>query len=225
MNCSKYLVTINFRFAISFFILFSYCQTYSQSIYSDPKFTIEERVNDLVSKMTLDEKIAQMVNNAPAINRLGIPAYNWWNETLHGVARSPYKVTSYPQAIAMAATWDVASLHTMADYCAVEGRAIFNDSRKKGKTGIYLGLTYWTPNIIIFRDPRWGRGQETYGEDPFLTGSLGKSFVDGLEGNDPVYLKASACAKHFAVHSGPKSKHLQCKSVQSRFMGYLFARF
>ncbi|NDP26642.1 MAG: glycosyl hydrolase [Flavobacterium sp.] len=204
MNYSKHYSTVTFKLAIVFFILFIYSKSNAQYIYQNPKFTIEERVTDLVSQMTLDEKIGQMVNNAPAISRLGIPAYNWWNETLHGVARNPYKVTSYPQAIAMAATWDVESLHTMADYCAVEGRAIYNDSRKKGKSGIYLGLTYWTPNINIFRDPRWGRGQETYGEDPFLTGSLGKSFVGGLEGNDPVYLKASACAKHFAVHSGPE---------------------
>jgi beta-glucosidase len=172
--------------------------------FQNPDLSIEDRVNNLVSLLTLDEKVNQMINNAPAIKRLGIPAYNWWNETLHGVARSPYHVTSYPQAIAMAATWDTTSLHTMADYCAIEGRAIYNDSQKKGKTGIYLGLTYWTPNINIFRDPRWGRGQETYGEDPFLTGALGKSFVRGLEGDDPKYLKASACAKHFAVHSGPE---------------------
>jgi beta-glucosidase len=172
--------------------------------FQDPTLPLEKRVDNLVSLLTLDEKISQMVNNAPAIKRLGIPAYNWWNETLHGVARSPYHVTSYPQAIAMAATWDTLSLRKMADYCAVEGRAIYNDSRRKGKTGIYLGLTYWTPNVNIFRDPRWGRGQETYGEDPFLTGTLGKAFVRGLEGNDPHYLKASACAKHFAVHSGPE---------------------
>lgn len=172
--------------------------------FQNPKLSVEERADNIVSLLTIDEKIAQMVNNAPAIERLGIPAYNWWNETLHGVARSPYNVTSFPQAIGMAATWDTASLHLMADYCAVEGRAIFNDSRKKGKTGIYLGLTYWTPNINIFRDPRWGRGMETYGEDPYLTGELGKAFVTGLQGNNPVYLKASACAKHFAVHSGPE---------------------
>ncbi len=172
--------------------------------FQDPSVPIEKRVGNLVSLLTLDEKIGQMVNNAPAIPRLGIPAYNWWNETLHGVARSPYHVTSYPQAIAMAATWDTASLKTMADFCAVEGRAIYNDSQRKGKTGIYLGLTYWTPNINIFRDPRWGRGQETYGEDPYLTGALGKAFVRGLEGDDKRYLKASACAKHFAVHSGPE---------------------
>jgi beta-glucosidase len=172
--------------------------------FQDPSVPLEKRVENLVSLLTLDEKISQMGNNAPAIERLGIPAYNWWNETLHGVARSPYHVTSFPQAIAMAATWDTLALQKMANFCAIEGRAIYNDSQKKGKTGIYLGLTYWTPNINIFRDPRWGRGQETYGEDPFLTGSLGKAFVRGLEGNDPKYLKASACAKHFAVHSGPE---------------------
>ena len=172
--------------------------------FQNPKLSIEARVNNLVSLLTPEEKIGQMVNNAPAITRLEIPAYNWWNETLHGVARSPYHVTSYPQAIAMAATWNTAAFQTMADQCATEGRAIYNDSKAKGKTGIYLGLTYWTPNINIFRDPRWGRGQETYGEDPYLTGSLGKAFVRGLEGNNPKYLKASACAKHYAVHSGPE---------------------
>ena len=184
---------------------FSFSQVKNQKYpFQDPSLPIGERVDNLVSMLTVDEKITQMINNAPAIERLGVPAYNWWNESLHGVARSPYHVTSYPQAIGMAATWDTASLHQMAGYCAEEGRAIFNDSRKKGKTGIYLGLTYWTPNINIFRDPRWGRGQETYGEDPFLTGTMGKAFVTGLQGNDPKYLKASACAKHFAVHSGPE---------------------
>ncbi len=185
--------------------------------FQNTNLTFEQRVDNLVSQLTLEEKISQMVNNSPAIPRLGIPAYNWWNETLHGVARSPYNVTSYPQAIAMAAGWDKAALKTMADYCAVEGRAIYNDSQKKGKTGIYLGLTYWTPNINIFRDPRWGRGQETYGEDPFLTGSLGKSFVAGLEGDDPKYLKASACAKHFAVHSGPEWNRSTYNAQVSRY--------
>jgi len=185
--------------------------------FQNPALSTEKRVENIVSLLTVDEKINQMVNNAPAITRLGIPAYNWWNETLHGVARSPYHVTSYPQAIAMAATWDTLALHTMAAQCATEGRAIFNDSRKKGKTGIYLGLTYWTPNINIFRDPRWGRGQETYGEDPYLTGSLGKAFVRGLEGNNPKYLKASACAKHFAVHSGPEWSRSTYNAVVSDY--------
>jgi len=166
---------------------------------------IDKRVNDLVSRLTLEEKVGQMLNSAPAVDRLGIPAYNWWNEGLHGVARTPFKVTVYPQAIGMAATFDKNSLHQMADYTAEEGRAINNESIKNGNRKIYLGLTYWTPNINIFRDPRWGRGQETYGEDPYLTGALGKAFVTGLQGNDPKYLKAAACAKHYAVHSGPES--------------------
>lgn len=173
------------------------------------KLPMEQRVNDVVSRLTLNEKVAQMLNATPAIPRLGIPAYDWWNEVLHGVARTPYKVTSYPQAIAMAATWDTNSLKQMADYSAIEGRAVNNKAIQEGKTKErYLGLTYWTPNINIFRDPRWGRGQETYGEDPFLTTYLGAAFVRGLQGNDPKYLKAAACAKHFAVHSGPEpSRH------------------
>lgn len=197
-------IAFNLKRIIFCCILFCLAIGNAQNIYQNPKYTIEQRVDDLLSKMTLDEKLSQMVNNSPAVERLNIPAYNWWNESLHGVARTLYNVTSYPQAIAMAASWNPSSVHQMAEYCAVEGRAIYNDSKKKGKTGIYLGLTYWSPNINIFRDPRWGRGQETYGEDPFLTGALGKAFVQGLQGNDPVYLNASACAKHFAVHSGPE---------------------
>ena len=173
------------------------------------RLSFESRVNDLVNRLTLEEKVGQMLNAAPAIPRLGIPAYDWWNEVLHGVARTPYKVTVFPQAIAMAATWDTAALFTMADFSALEGRAIHNKAIEQHKTNErYLGLTYWTPNINIFRDPRWGRGQETYGEDPYLTAMLGRSFVYGLQGNDPKYLKAAACAKHFAVHSGPEpSRH------------------
>lgn len=173
------------------------------------KLPVEKRVNDVVSRLTLEEKVAQMLNATPGIPRLGILPYEWWNEVLHGVARTPFKVTSFPQAIGMAATWDTNSLHRMADYSALEGRAIHNKAIETGKTGDrYLGLTYWTPNINIFRDPRWGRGQETYGEDPFLTAMLGKAFVRGLQGEDPKYLKAAACAKHFAVHSGPEpSRH------------------
>jgi beta-glucosidase len=169
------------------------------------KLSFEERVNDLVNRLTLEEKVAQMLNATPAIPRLGIPAYDWWNEVLHGVARTQYRVTVFPQAIAMAATWDTNSLAMMADYAALEGRAIHNKAIEANRTGDrYVGLTYWTPNINIFRDPRWGRGQETYGEDPFLTGTMAKAFVRGLQGDDPKYLKAAACAKHFAVHSGPE---------------------
>lgn len=166
---------------------------------------MEQRVNDLVSRLTLEEKVSQMLNAAPAIHRVGIPAYEWWNEILHGVARTPYKTTVFPQAIAMAATWDTTALKLMAQYSAIEGRAINNKAVAEGKTkDRYLGLTYWTPNINIFRDPRWGRGHETYGEDPFLTANMGAAFVRGLQGNDPKYLLAAACAKHYAVHSGPE---------------------
>ena len=173
--------------------------------FQNTSLSFEARVNDLVSRLTLEEKVSQMLNSSPAIPRLEIPAYDWWNETLHGVARTPFKTTVYPQAIAMAATFDKNSLFKMADYSALEGRAIYNKAVELGRTNErYLGLTYWTPNINIFRDPRWGRGQETYGEDPFLTATLGDFFVKGLQGDDPKYLKAAACAKHYAVHSGPE---------------------
>ena len=174
--------------------------------FRNPSLTIEQRAADLVARLTLDEKIAQMLNKTPAIERLKIPPYDWWNECLHGVARTEYKVTVYPQAIAMAAGWDVNAMRQMGDYTSEEGRAIYNTSQAKGDYRIYHGLTYWTPNINIFRDPRWGRGQETYGEDPFLTASIGKNFVEGLQGTDKTYLKAAGCAKHYAVHSGPESK-------------------
>jgi beta-glucosidase len=173
--------------------------------FQNQKLSAETRAFDLVKRLTLEEKVMQMLNKAPAITRLGIPAYDWWNESLHGVARTEYNVTVYPQAIGMAAGWDPDAFKQMGTYVAEEGRAIYNLSIAKGGTGIYHGLTYWTPNINIFRDPRWGRGQETYGEDPFLTGRLGKGFVNGLQGTDPHYLTAAACAKHFAVHSGPES--------------------
>ncbi|HSC53266.1 MAG TPA: glycoside hydrolase family 3 C-terminal domain-containing protein [Phnomibacter sp.] len=196
-------------FAASLLALSTQAQDYTKYPMWNPKLPIEQRVNDVISRLTLEEKVAQMLNGTPAVPRLGIPAYDWWNEVLHGVARTPYKVTVYPQAIGMAATWDTASLFRMADYSALEGRAIHNKAIAAGKTNEkYVGLTYWTPNINIFRDPRWGRGQETYGEDPYLTAMLGTSFVHGLQGNDPKYLKAAACAKHFAVHSGPEpSRH------------------
>jgi beta-glucosidase len=177
--------------------------------FRNPSLSFEERVNDLVGRMTLEEKISQMMNSAAAIPRLGVPEYNWWNECLHGVARTSYKVTSYPQAIAMAACFDPYSMHMMGGFTSEEGRAIYNESIRNNKRDIYLGLTYWTPNINIFRDPRWGRGQETYGEDPYLTGTIGKAFVTGLQGDDPKYLKAAACAKHFAIHSGPESSRHQ----------------
>ncbi|MFC4476385.1 glycoside hydrolase family 3 C-terminal domain-containing protein [Flavobacterium chungangensis] len=191
-------------------ILFSFLCSAQNNIakypFQNTDLTFEERVENLVEQLTLEEKVAQMLNAAPAIPRLGIPAYDWWNETLHGVARTPFKTTVFPQAIAMAATFDKNSLFKMADYSALEGRAIYNKAVELKRTNErYLGLTYWTPNINIFRDPRWGRGQETYGEDPYLTAVLGDAFVKGLQGDDPKYLKAAACAKHYAVHSGPES--------------------
>lgn len=173
--------------------------------FRNPDLPVDVRVKDLVSRLTLHEKVQLMQHNSPAIPRLGIPAYNWWNEALHGVARTPEKVTVFPQAIGMAATFDVDALEMMGDMTASEGRALFNEAWKSGKgVAQYRGLTYWTPNINIFRDPRWGRGQETYGEDPYLTSQMGVAMVHGLEGDDSYYLKAVACAKHYAVHSGPE---------------------
>jgi len=172
--------------------------------YLDPSLSTDARVNDLVSRLTIDEKIAQMQDVAPAIPRLQIPAYNWWNEGLHGVARSG-NATVFPQAIGLAATWDTDLLHRIADVTSTEARAKYNDAIAHGNSGRYYGLTFWSPNINIFRDPRWGRGQETYGEDPFLTARLGVAFVTGLQGDDPKYLKTVATPKHYAVHSGPES--------------------
>lgn len=176
--------------------------------FNNPNLSVEERVNDLVSRMTLTEKIGQMQHGAPAIERLGIPAYNWWNECLHGVARNGI-ATVFPQAIAMAATWNPNLIFQEADVISTEARAKYAEAISKNLHGIYQGLNFWSPNINIFRDPRWGRGQETYGEDPFLTAQIGTAFVKGLQGNDPKYFKVIATAKHFAVHSGPEpERHL-----------------
>jgi beta-glucosidase len=171
--------------------------------YKDPSLPIEKRVDDLVARMTLEEKASQMVNAAAAIERLGIPAYDWWNETLHGVARAGY-ATVFPQAIGMAATWDEELVHQIGDVASTEARAKHHEFARQNDRGRYKGLTFWSPNINIFRDPRWGRGQETYGEDPYLTGRLGVAFVKGLQGDDPRYYKVIATSKHYAVHSGPE---------------------
>src|SRR6266705_114979 len=171
--------------------------------YLDTTLPIPQRVNDLVSRMTLEEKVSQMQDVAPAIPRLGIPAYNWWNEGLHGVARSG-NATVFPQAIGLAATWDTDLIHRVAGVISTEARAKYNDAIQHANTGRYYGLTFWSPNINIFRDPRWGRGQETYGEDPYLTSRIGVAFVTGLQGDDPNYLKTVSTPKHFAVHSGPE---------------------
>lgn len=179
----------------------------------------------LVSQMTLDEKMSQMLYDSPAIERLGIPAYNWWNEALHGVARAG-EATVYPQAIGLAATFDKDLLGRIADTVSTEGRAKFNQFTKKNDRGIYKGLTFWAPNVNIFRDPRWGRGHESYGEDPYLTGELGTAYIRGLQGDDPEHLKSAACAKHFAVHSGPEADrhYFDAKaSRQDMYDTYLYA--
>ena len=174
-----------------------------EPIYQQVHKSLDERVTDLVSKMTLEEKISQMQYNAPAIARLGIPEYNWWNECLHGVGRAGI-ATVFPQAIGLAATWNLDLMEKIAAVIATEARAKHHEFVRQGQRGIYQGLTFWSPNINIFRDPRWGRGQETYGEDPYLTARMGVAFVKGLQGNDPKYLKVVATPKHFAVHSGPE---------------------
>jgi len=171
--------------------------------YLDTKLSPRERAHDLVGRMTLDEKAAQLEDWATAIPRLGIPDYQTWNEALHGVARAGY-ATVFPQAIGMAATWDPSVVHRMGDVISTEARAKYNEAQAEGNHRIFYGLTFWSPNINIFRDPRWGRGQETYGEDPFLTGRLGIAFIGGVQGTDQNHLRAGATSKHFAVHSGPE---------------------
>ncbi len=190
----------------------SYAQQSQSAPYLDPNLTPERRAADLVSRLTLEEKVLQMQSTAPAIPRLGVPAYNWWNEALHGVAQG--RATVFPQAIGLAATWDTELMHRVADVISTEARAKYNDAQTRpapsGLGGLAVlpgrtaGLTYWSPNINIFRDPRWGRGQETYGEDPYLTGRMAVAFVTGMQGNDPRYLKVVSTPKHYAVHSGPE---------------------
>ncbi|HET8656325.1 MAG TPA: glycoside hydrolase family 3 C-terminal domain-containing protein [Longimicrobiaceae bacterium] len=172
--------------------------------YLDPALPLAQRVGDLISRMTLDEKVSQLVNDAPAIPRLEVPAYNWWNEAAHGVANAGY-ATNFPETIGLGATWDTALIHRIGATISTEGRAKYHEAVRTGqKQTWFYGLTFWAPNINIFRDPRWGRGQETFGEDPFLTGRLAVSFVEGMQGDDPKYLKVVSTPKHFAVHSGPE---------------------
>ena len=172
--------------------------------FRDPSKSISQRVSDLLAQLTPAEKVSLLGYRSHPVERLSIPAYNWWNEGLHGVARAG-EATVFPQAIGLAATFNDPLLQQAATYISTEARAKYNLSAGAGKPQQYMGLTFWSPNINIFRDPRWGRGQETYGEDPFLTASMGTAFVKGIQGADPRYLKASACAKHFAVHSGPEA--------------------
>lgn len=173
------------------------------------------KAKELVSKMTLEEKVSQTMHHAAAIERLNVKAYNWWNEALHGVARAGV-ATVFPQAIGLAATFDEDFIEDVADTISTEGRAKFNMQTKYEDRDIYKGLTFWAPNVNIFRDPRWGRGHETYGEDPYLTSRLGVRFVEGIQGHDEKYLKAAACAKHFAVHSGPEDLRHEFNAVASK---------
>jgi len=195
------------KFLITYLFLLFCLSFQAQTSFRDSSLPIEERVDLLISQMTIDEKISQLMSDAPAIKRLGIPKYDWWNESLHGVARAGY-ATVFPQSIRIAASWDKNLLHEVATAISDEARAKHHEYARRGQHDIYQGLTMWSPNINIFRDPRWGRGHETYGEDPYLTGQLGLNFVKGLQGDHSKYLKTVATAKHFAVHSGPEaSRH------------------
>ncbi len=184
--------------------LFSVSPAQQTPPYRDLSAPFEKRADDLLSRMTLEEKVSQLTSDSPAVERLGIPAYNWWNECLHGVARAG-RATVFPEAIGLAATWDKDLIFRVATAISDEARAKHHEFVRRGKRYIYEGLTFWTPNINLFRDPRWGRGMETYGEDPYLTGRIAVAFIKGLQGDDPKYLKAIATAKHYAVHSGPES--------------------
>ena len=174
----------------------------SNAPYLNPALPIEKRVDDLISRMTLEEKASQLVNQARAIPRLQVPAYDWWSESLHGVPLNG--TTEFPEPIGLAATFDVPAIHEMAVAIGTEGRIKHAQAVRAGHSNIFEGLDFWAPNINIFRDPRWGRGQETYGEDPFLTARMGVAFVTGMQGDDPHYYRAISTPKHYAVHSGPE---------------------
>ena len=198
----------NIFFSLAMAVVFSVSTTNAQAqekmLFRNETAPVEKRIKDLLNRLTIEEKVSLLGYKSSAIPRLGIPAYNWWNEALHGVARAGL-ATVFPQAIGMAATFNDSLHEAVADVISTEARAKYNLSTAMGRSTQYMGLTFWSPNINIFRDPRWGRGQETYGEDPFLTATMGTAFVRGIQGHDPRYLKAAACAKHYAVHSGPEA--------------------
>ena len=203
---SSHLLRFNKYLLVVWLLCFSFLASQEpgkKPLYLDYSQSVEKRVDDLVSKMTLEEEVFQMVNSAKAIPRLQIPEYNWWNECLHGVARAG-TATVFPQAIGLAASWNTDMMRNVADVISTEARAKNNEFLRKGERDIFKGLTFWSPNINIFRDPRWGRGQETYGEDPYLTARVGVAFVKGLQGDDPRYFKVISTPKHYAVHSGPE---------------------
>ncbi|HTZ83739.1 MAG TPA: glycoside hydrolase family 3 C-terminal domain-containing protein [Candidatus Acidoferrales bacterium] len=193
--------TFFFLLSISFFAQAQ--QAPANALYMNPSLPVEQRIDDLLGRMSLEEKVAQMRDHAPAIPRLGVPKYDWWNEGLHGVAFAGY-ATNFPQVIGMAATWDTDLVHQIGQTVSTEARAKYNEAMREDHHEMFFGLTFWAPNINIFRDPRWGRGQETYGEDPFLTARMGVAFVSGMQGDDPKYLRVVSTPKHYAVHSGPE---------------------
>jgi len=200
-------IALYFAFCVLLGVTYSLAQQANKPIYLDSSKSIEERVDDLIGRMTLEEKASQLVNQARAIPRLQVPAYNWWSEALHGVANAG-TATVFPEPIGLAATFDAPLIHDMATVIGIEARAKHNQAVRAGRRDIMEGLDFWSPNINIFRDPRWGRGQETYGEDPFLTARMGVAFVTGLQGDDPKYFRVISTPKHFAVHSGPEpSRH------------------
>ncbi len=206
MQHFSYLLTSNKNFLLAWLLCSSSVTAQggnNKPLYLDYTQPVDKRVDDLVSRMTLEEKVSQMVNSAKAIPRLQIPEYDWWNECLHGVARAGI-ATVFPQAIGLAASWNTGMMGMVADAISTEARAKNNEFIRKGERDIFKGLTFWSPNINIFRDPRWGRGQETYGEDPYLTARMGVAFVKGLQGDDPRYFKVISTPKHYAVHSGPE---------------------
>lgn len=183
--------------------------------FRNEKLSLDERIDILINQLTIEEKVFQLTHDAASIPRLNIRSYCYWNEALHGVARAGV-ATVFPQAIGLSATFNTAFLKDVASTISTEGRAKYNEFQRQGDCGIYKGLTYWSPNVNIFRDPRWGRGHETYGEDPYLTGRMGVSFIKGLQGDDPHHMKSAACAKHFAVHSGPEGERHHFDAVVSR---------
>ncbi len=203
----------HFVFIVLFLFSISGAAQYKYA-FQNPSLSIDKRVDDLIKRLTTDEKINLLLYNSPGVERLNIPEYNWWNEALHGVARAG-RATVFPQAIGMAATFNDALIYKVANAISDEARAKFNAAVKNNNRAQYLGLTFWSPNINIFRDPRWGRGHETYGEDPYLTGKMGTAFVKGMQGNDPNYYKTVACAKHFVVHSGPEPLRHQFNAIVS----------
>ncbi len=206
---------VNRMFSIIFFLALGMGASAQEKIWLNSELDMDTRISALIDAMTLEEKISQTVNESAAISRLGIPAYNWWSEALHGVARSG-RATVFPQAIGLGATFDPVLMKKVGDAVSDEARAINNHLLNNGyPQRLYQGLTFWSPNVNIFRDPRWGRGQETFGEDPFLTGTMGAAYIKGLQGSNPKYLKVAACAKHFAVHSGPEELRHEFNAIAS----------